>query len=214
MGLTEEASEPQPTISCPECYPLPKRPQVLPRQMLVWLQVKAGVAPSRTQLYTHPQLEGSGVLSPRPWGQLLPLAPCPSVPHSWPLTSSLLLGSQGSSSHASFPWTVSRAACPWPPGGVPGSQAGLATKQLCLTGLCWLCSACTAGLGGAGPGAGRGFLRDCSQPASSCGGGRRLPQGHALQVGTQARPSSGGLQQPHLNSQLLCGAFTCRRRKL
>lgn len=161
VGLTEEASEPQPMISCPEYYPLPKRPQVLPRQMLVWLQVKAGVTPSGTQLYTHPQLEGSGVLSPRPWGQLLPLAPCPLVPHSWPLTSSLLLGSQGSSSHASFPSTVSRAACPWPPGGVPGSQAGLATKQLCLTGLCWLCSACTAGLGGAGPGVPPGLLTTC-----------------------------------------------------
>lgn len=132
--------------------PSAKRPQVLPRQMLVWLQVKAGVTPSGTQLYTHPQLEGSGVLSPRPWGQLLPPAPCPLVPHSRPLTSSLLLGSQGSSSHASCPSTVSRAACPWPPGGVPGSQAAWPPSR--SASLASAGSALPAQQGSAGPGRG------------------------------------------------------------
>lgn len=120
--------------------------------MLVWLQVKAGVTPSGTQLYTHPQLEGSGVLSPRPWGQLLPPAPCPLVPHSRPLTSSLLLGSQGSSSHASCPSAVSRAACPWPPGGVPGSQAAWPPSR--SASLASAGSALPAQQGSAGPGRG------------------------------------------------------------
>lgn len=95
-----------------------------PRRCRVWLQVKAGVSPSGVQLHTPPA-GGVRVHEPQTRGQLLPLAPCPLAPQCWPLTSSLLLGVPGQLLTCFTP-AVSRAACPWPPGGVPESQAGLA----------------------------------------------------------------------------------------
>lgn len=133
VGLTAEASEPQPVSSCPERYALPELPQVLPWHMPCLAPRESWSDPLRTQLHTYPQLEGSGVWSPRPWGQCCfsppSLRATELAPYLFPpagLPGQVL---------TCFPSAVSRAACPWPPGGVPGSQAGPATEQPCLTGL-------------------------------------------------------------------------------
>lgn len=212
-----------PWSHAPRAHPLPRCPRVPPREMPCLTPSESRSDPPPGSSCTHPRLKGSGFLNPQTWGQLLPLAPCPLVPQCRPLTSSLLLGSPGQILTCFTP-AVRRAACPWPPGGVPESQAGLAAEQPCLTGLCLLCSAPRPGLGqgwgGGWPGAG-GFLRGATYNlppftagASGCLSAMLCRSGARAGRLRARGPSSGRLQQPHLNSPLLCGAFTCCRRKL
>lgn len=95
-------------------------------------------------------------------------------------TSSLLLGSRGSSSHA-LPQPSAGQPVHGLQEGVPESQAGLAAEQPCLTGLCLLCCAPSRAGARARAGAGQVSCRGCLQPASSPGRGWRLPLCHALQ---------------------------------
>lgn len=112
-----------------------------------WLLVKAGVTPSGTQLCTHPQPEGSGVLSPRPRTRCCRSPPPLGTPEPAPYLVPPACF-RGSCSHA------------WPSAGQPvhGLQEGSrvsgqpATQKPCLTGLCRLCCARTVGLGRAGTG--------------------------------------------------------------
>lgn len=112
-----------------------------------WLPVKAGVTPSGTQLCTHPQPEGSGVLSPRPRTRCCRSPPPLGTPELAPYLVPPACF-RGSCSHA------------WPSAGQPvhGLQEGSrvsgqpATQKPCLTGLCRLCCARTVGLGRAGTG--------------------------------------------------------------
>lgn len=99
QGLLMTSLEIQPVISCLQTTLCP---MILHHSCFARLQVEMRVTPHLRSSCIHTsQQEGSGYLSPEMWGQLLLLAPCPSVPQSWPLTSSLLLGSWGSCSHAS-----------------------------------------------------------------------------------------------------------------
>lgn len=148
-----------------------------------------------------PSWRGHGSWTPRHGASCCILPPCLLVPRIWPLTSSLLLDSPGQLLTCSTP-AVSRAACPWPPGGVPESQAGLAAEQPCLTGLCLLRGApqlvLRRGWGGGWPGVLLGLLTTCllSQqgPAAAsvpCSAGRGLRQHcSGLRVHPQAVGSS------------------------
>ena len=217
MRLTDEAlTSPAMTSRSPDPTPqTPPAAQVSTGPVLaaavLGSQVKAG-GPSCK--HPPPQPEGSGLLNPETRGQLLPLTHCPSGCHRarpLPRPSCLAPGplltcftrpsagqpghglQEGSPSHRRNP-AGRRVALPhWP---------CLLRSRAPAWGWGWL-----------------GVLPCGSQPAFSLGG-RLLPQCHALQVrgsGSTAQGSRSILgcgQQPHLNSQLLCGAFTCCRRKL
>ena len=122
------------------------------------------LAPSesrRAQLRASPSLAGGvRVLEPRDPEPAAASRPRPSVPQSRALTSSLLPGSRGSLSHAS-----PRPSAGQPGHGLPEPQAGLAAEQPCLTGLCSLRSASTAGLR---PGMGRGLARGPAGWLTTC----------------------------------------------
>lgn len=94
VGLTAEASEPQPVSSCPEHYTLPKLPQVLPRHMPCLAPRESWSDPLLDPAAHIAPAGGVRGLEPQAMGPVLLLAPCPSGPQSWPLTSSLLLGSR------------------------------------------------------------------------------------------------------------------------
>lgn len=185
-------TSPQNTTLCPSIH------RSCPDTCLVWLQVKAGVAPLGPSC-THPQL-GVRRLEPRDTGPAA-ISPCAPVPRATksPLTSSLLRGS-GAAPHM-LPLGRQRGSLSMALRRVLTPQAGLATEQPCLTSLCWLCSARTALQSCSAGRAGRpGVLRDCSQTALARGRSRWPPQGHALLV--QPRRHSAGLGSPQ--AQAVC----------
>lgn len=197
MGLCGEALQTPARDLWPlERHPLLRWSQVLSRQMPHLAPSESRGARSGVQLHASPSpAAGSGFLNSETQGQLLPHALLLRRPTAGPLPlpSCLAPGQL----LTCFTSAVSRAAWPWPPRGVPASQAGPAAEQPCLTGLCLLCSAPTAGLQPAGRGGGlAGGPAGGSRPAFS-GGGRQLPQCHALQVqnsGSTAQGSGSSLR--------------------
>lgn len=198
------SSKPQPTVPHPRAHPLPKCTGPALADALLGSREPPPLG-SSSPLTDR----GVRVLEPWMWDQLLPLAPVPQCFRAGPL-----------------PLLSCSAPRATPHRLHPGCQQG-SPSMACRRGprVASLASACSAlppqrALAADGAGAARGSCQGCSQPVSSPRRGPGLPQCHALQVGTQAAglrargPSSGRLQQPHLNSQLLCGAFTCCRRKL
>lgn len=202
-------TSPHSTTLCPSTH------RSCPGTCLVWLHVKAGVIPLGPSC-THPSW-GSGVLSPETQDQLLPLVP-PSPCHltgPLPLPSCVVLGQL----LTCFPSAVSGAACPWPPGG--SSRRRLAWPRAALPHWPLLAllrphSPAQRRRPGGAAGVLQGLLTTCFRlwrgPAAASG---PCSAGPAREAQRRAGSSSGSgrLLQPHLNSQLLCGAFTCRHRR-
>lgn len=169
-----------------------------PGTRLAWLPAKAGLTPSGTQLYTHPQPGGAGVLSPRPGAGCCrsppPLSATELAPYLVPPACF-----RGSCSHA------------WPSAGQPvhGLQEGSrvsgrpATQQPCLTGLCWLRCARPVGLGPGWDGAGRGSLGAAhTLPSGAAGAG-----GCLRAVLCRSRPGRHSSGLPRVRPQAVCSSL-------